>query len=113
MRTNRLYVLDCPNNFPGAHTAPTAETAVKFDLRKSDILDETGIAILNHHNAFLGWIKKEDIQHVQINKLYELHGLILSVEPFLWTAGGGQCIRGTLLVNHESDYSPYDQSHAE
>jgi hypothetical protein len=105
-----LGVIDCPANFPGAHRAPTAETVVKFNLRKSDTLDEIGISILNHNNAFLGWIKKEDVHKLQVDKLHELHGLILSVEPFLWTAGGGQCARGTLLVNHESDCSPCAQS---
>jgi hypothetical protein len=61
---DRFYILDCPANFSEAHRAPTAETAVKFELRKSDTLDENGIAILDPHNAFLGWIKKEDAQKI-------------------------------------------------
>jgi hypothetical protein len=89
IQTDKLGIIDYPANFPGAHRAPTVETAVKFNLRKSDTLDEIGILILNHDNAFLGWIKKEDVYKLQIDKLHELYGLILSMKPFLWTIGGG------------------------
>src|SRR3954453_13846682 len=61
---------------------------------------ETDIAVLNHHDVFLGWIKKEDIHKLPIDKLSELDGIILTVELFIWAAGGGQCARGTLLINH-------------
>jgi hypothetical protein len=43
---------------PGTYSTPTAETTVKFTLRGSDTLNETGIAILNHYDAFLGRIKE-------------------------------------------------------
>jgi hypothetical protein len=112
MCADRSYTPDCPTNFPGAHSTPTPETAVKFELRESDTLNETGIAVLNHHDVFLGWIKKEDIHKLPVDKLSELDGIILTVESFIWAAGGGQCARGTLLINHGIDYFPCDQSHA-
>jgi hypothetical protein len=79
-----------------------------FELRESDTLNETGIAVLNH-NDVLGWIKKEDIHKLPVDKL---SGVILTVELFIWAAGGGQCARGTLLINHGTDCFPYDQLHA-
>jgi hypothetical protein len=41
--TVRSYASHCPTNFPGAHSTPTAETAVIFELRESDTLNETGM----------------------------------------------------------------------
>jgi hypothetical protein len=61
MCADKSYAPDCPTNFPGAHSTPKAETADKFKLCQSDTLNETGIAVLNHHDDLLGWIKKEDI----------------------------------------------------
>jgi hypothetical protein len=58
MRADRSYTPDCPTNFPVAHSTPIAETRVKFELRESDTLNETGIAVLNHYDAFLGSIKE-------------------------------------------------------
>jgi hypothetical protein len=37
-RTLRIVLL-----IPGAYSTPTAETAVKFELRESDTLNETGM----------------------------------------------------------------------
>jgi hypothetical protein len=64
----------------------------------------------SHYNTFIGWIKKKDLQNLQINKLNELYGLILNVEPFLQAADEGQYYRGTLLINYRTNYFPYDQS---
>jgi hypothetical protein len=83
-------------------------TTFSFELRESDTLNKTGIAILNYNDVFLGWIKKEDIHKLPVNKLSELDGVILTVELFIWAAGGGQCARGTLLINHGTDCFPYD-----
>jgi hypothetical protein len=89
MRADRSYTPDCPTNFAGAHCTPTAEPAVKFELRGSDTLNEAGIAVLNHNDVFLGWIKKEDIHKLPVDKISELDGIILTVELFIWAAGGG------------------------
>ena len=87
-------------------------TTFSFELRESDTLNETGIAVLNHHDVFLGWIKKDDIHELPVGKISELDGIILTVELFIWAAGGGQCVRRTLFINHGIDCFPCDQSHA-
>ena len=89
MLADRSYTPDCSTNFAAAHCTPTAELAVKFELRESGTLNEADIAVLNHNDVFLGWIKKEDIHKLPVDKISKLDGIVLTVELFIWAAGGG------------------------
>jgi formylmethanofuran dehydrogenase subunit A len=66
---NKSYTLDYSTNFPSTYNIFTAETAIKFELRESDILNKIGIAVLNNYYVFLGWIKKKDINFRLISSL--------------------------------------------
>lgn len=56
-------MLFCPRNFPSNHRAPQVMERGILEIRKSDTIDEKGIAIVDGY-AFPGWIEKDDLEKV-------------------------------------------------
>lgn len=54
-------MLVCPRNFPRNHRAPQVMERGILEIRKSDTIDEKGIAKVDG-DAFPGWIEKDDLE---------------------------------------------------
>ena len=90
------------NNFTIERKRPKVGDPVSFEIRPSDTIARNGLAVLQN-GLFLGWIKEGDSQIVQgaINEHGDaVRGLIVQVEDYQWTRGGGRCRRGLLRVTY-------------
>jgi len=56
-----LFYIDCPSNFFTSHRRPEVNDIVYLEQRRSDTIDETGVALIYGSEAlFSGWIRRWD-----------------------------------------------------
>ena len=73
---------------------------MSFELRRSDTVDEAGLALIQH-GLFAGWVTKgqeKDTLTRLLSTGTELIGSIKTRDSFNWPLGGGTCYRGCVHV---------------
>ena len=94
------WVVVIPNNFPEHHRAPQEGDFVEFESRRSDTINEDGIALIQAGGLFLGWVKRMDIPNIRprLEAGEQLAAKVLYRESYRWEAAGGTCWRGILQL---------------
>jgi hypothetical protein len=93
--TDSISFVFCPSNFPRTNQVPSMGEIVSLQKRKSDHVDEYGIALLSQHDGhFMGWINKEHVSSAEGH--LQCRAEIRQLESFQWRVGGGTCYRGFL-----------------
>ena len=94
------FCIDCSKDFPTAYRRPQLWDTYVLKLRNRQIVDETGVAMMDERDRFRGWISKSNIG---VCKNAMGFGCIFSatvvhIESFEWAKGRGTCWKGQVSV---------------
>jgi hypothetical protein len=93
-------VLGCPCNFSTNQRIPQNNDFAEFEIRPTDNINESGVALVQDEGVFLGWIRAPYVPVIRprVEAGEVLAGKLSHIREFYWAQGGGTCYEGQLTL---------------